>query len=290
MSTMMTAGPRQGQAKFTPRGLMQRHPVAVYWLLALALSWLIELPLVATVQGWWDLQIPLALHYLVAFGPMLAALAVTGGTQGGAGLRELWSRIVRWRVGLAGFGFAVLSPLALFALGAIVVRATSGAWPSLALLGQINYLPYLGIWALVLWVLTFGFGEEIGWRGFALPRLQGSHSALAASVILWAMWLVWHLPAFFYLDTYMQLGLAMLPLFALGMLAGTIVLTWLYNTTRGSILMLALWHGLFDFLSASQASAGIIAAIMSMVIMVAAVVIVVIYKPAQLAREAKQVL
>jgi membrane protease YdiL (CAAX protease family) len=86
-----------------------------------------------------------------------------------------------------------------------------------------NYMPYLGMWALVLWVLTFGFGEEIGWRGFALPRLQKGRSALAASVIVWVMWVVWHIPSFFYLDTYMKLGLAMLPMFALGVLAGAIV-------------------------------------------------------------------
>lgn len=289
MATRISGRPSQAQSAARP-SIARRHPVVVYWLLALVFSWLIELPLVATVQGWWSLRVPLALHYLVSFGPMLAALLVTWALDGQAGLRELWSRVTRWRAGEPFFWLGTLSPLALFGVGALLVRATSGGWPDLALLGQINYMPYLGVWALVLWVLTFGFGEEIGWRGFALPRLQNGRSALSASVIVWAMWLAWHLPAFFYLDTYMQLGLAMLPMFALGMLAGAIVLTWLYNTSRGSLLLLALWHGAFDFLSASQASDGAIAAVMSMTVVFAAIAIVAVYKPANLSRAGKQML
>jgi membrane protease YdiL (CAAX protease family) len=268
----------------------QRHPIAAYYVLALAISWLIEAPLIASAQGWWNLQIPFSLHYLASFGPMLAALFLTWATTRTEGLKELWSRITRWRVGAFGFAFAVFSPVALFALAALVVRLANGDWPNFALLGQINYMPYLGVWALVLWLLTFGFGEEIGWRGFALPRLQNGRSALAASFILWGMWTVWHIPSFFYLETYMKLGISMLPVFALGVLAGTIVLTWLYNTTNGSILMLALWHGLFDFLSASKVSDGTIAAVMSTVVVVWAVVVVIVYKPANLSRFAKQIL
>jgi membrane protease YdiL (CAAX protease family) len=241
------------------------------------------------VQGWANLQLPLALHYLASFGPMLAAIIVTWANGGAVGLKELWSRMIRWRVGAFGFAFAVFSPIALFALSVIVVRLTSGEWANLALLGQINYMPYLGIWALVLWLLTFGFGEETGWRGFALPHLQNGRSALAASIILWVMWIVWHLPAFFYLDTYMKLGLGMLPMFSLGVLAGAIALTWLYNTSNGSILMLALWHGVFDFLSAAKVDDGMIAAIMSTVFMLWAVLVVIVYKPTNLSREPKQV-
>jgi membrane protease YdiL (CAAX protease family) len=198
--------------------------------------------------------------------------------------------MIRWRVNVFGFLFAVLSPVVLFGLSALLLGLGTGNWVNLAMLGQVNYMPYLGVWALVLWVLTFGFGEETGWRGFALPHLQRGNSALAASVILWVMWVIWHIPSFFYLETYMKLGLGMLPMFALGVLAGAIALTWLYNTTNGSILMVALWHGIFDFLSAAKASEGAIAAIMSTVFVIWAVAIIVVYKPASLSRFGKQVL
>lgn len=291
MSTMITHNVRSGQVRdVKPLAFAQRHPVLTYYLLALAISWLIELPLIVQVQGWADLQLPLALHYLASFGPMLAAIMVTAANGGAEGLKELWSRMTRWRVGAFGFMFAVFSPVLLFAVGILIVRFTSGEWIDVARLGDINYMPYLGIWAVVLWLLTFGFGEETGWRGFALPRLQNGRSALAASFILWIMWIVWHLPSFFYLDTYLKLGLGMLPMFALGVLAGAIALTWLYNTTNGSILMLALWHGMFDFFSAAKVSDGLIAAIMSTVFMIWAVIVIIVYKPANLSRRPKQVI
>ena len=269
---------------------IKQHPVLSYFILAVAITWSIMLPLVASAQGWLQAPVPFALHYLAAFGPMLAAIIMTWFTGGSDGLKELWGRVTKWRVGLTGAAFAILSPVVLFVLAAAVVRALGGEWPELQRLGEVNYLPNLGIGALVLWMLTYGFGEEIGWRGFALPRLQKGRSALSATLILGVMWIVWHMPAFFYLDTYAALGLAAFPLFALGVMTGAIVLTWLYNTTGGSVLMVAVWHGVFDFFSASKASNGAIAALMTAAIMVWAVVIVIVFKPANLSRHEKHTL
>jgi membrane protease YdiL (CAAX protease family) len=267
---------------------LRQHRVLAYFILTLAISWSIELPLVASAQGWITAPIPFAIHYLASLGPLLAALIMTWATGGADGLKELWGRITKWRVGSIGATFAFLSPVALFVLALLVVWVLSGGeWPNLQRLTEINYLPNLGIGALILWLATFGFGEEIGWRGYALPRLQRDRSALSATLILGVMWVVWHVPAFFYLDTYVNLGLAAFPMFALGVLAGAIVLTWLYNTTEGSVLMVAIWHGVFDFISASKASDGYIAALMTAAIMVWAVVIVIVYKPANLSRHQK---
>lgn len=135
---------------------------------------------------------------------------------------------------------------------------------------------------------TNGFGEEIGWRGFALPRLQKGRSALWASLILGAMWSAWHLPAFFYLETYIALGLIVFPMFALGILAGAVILTWLYNTARDCILIVAVWHALFDLVSAGKASDPTMQTVMSIIIMVWAVALVLIFKPTNLSSAAKQ--
>jgi hypothetical protein len=75
-----------------------------------------------------------------------------------------------------------------------------------------------------------------------------------------------------------------------GLAAGTIVFTWLYNSSQGSVLMIILWHGCFDFITASKAGEGIAAIIMSVIVMVWAVLLVILYKPARLSPEAKQVL
>jgi len=269
----------------------KQHPVLSYLILAIAISWSVELPLAAAAQGWLNLQIPVAIHYLAAFGPMLAGIIMTWVTGGSDGLKELWGRATKWRAGLTGAAFAILSPIVLFALASIAIRLMGGEWPDLRLLGEVNYLPFLGVWVLPLWLATYGFGEEIGWRGFALPRLQKGRSALSASVILGLMWSAWHVPAFLYLDTYVNAGgLAVFPGVAFGIVMGAIVLTWLYNTTRGSVLMVAIWHALFDLFTAAKAIDAYNSALQSAVIMVAAVVIVIVFKPANLSRVEKHTL
>ncbi|MEP7358532.1 MAG: CPBP family intramembrane glutamic endopeptidase, partial [Anaerolineales bacterium] len=188
------------------------------------------------------------------------------------------------------FLLAILAPIVLFGAAAAVGWATSGQAPNLALLGEVDDLPYLGIGgAFLLWLLTFGLGEEVGWRGFALPRLQRDHSALTATLSLGLIWALWHLPAFFYRETYMAMGLAAgLPLLLLSILSASLVFTWLFNSTRGSLLIVILFHALFDFLSVSKAGGGSVASIMSAAVMIGAVLIVILFKPANLSREKKQ--
>ncbi len=238
--------------------LLARHPVVAYYVLTLIISWAVELPLVAVQQGWIDVPIPFSIHYLASFGPAVAALIMTALVAGRDGLAELWGRITKWRVGWNWAGFAIGSPVVLLFLGLLVTAIVQGAWPDLRLLGQVNYLPYLGWWVLPLWLVTFGFGEEIGWRGFALPRLQKGVSTSRATLILGLMWVGWHVPAFFYLDTYRSMPWIVLPGLIFGILCGAVLFTWLYNGTGGSVLMVAIWHALFDLVSASKAGQDVV--------------------------------
>jgi membrane protease YdiL (CAAX protease family) len=258
---------------------IKRHPVAVYYSLTIVFTWAIQLPLIAVQQGWTDASVPLWLHYLAALGPTAAALIVTALTTGKGGLKELWHRIARWRIGWKWGLFAVLSPVVGFALSMPIVRLFRGEWPDLRLLGEVNYLPRLGLAVLPLWLLTFGFGEEIGWRGFALPRLQKNMSVPKATLVLGLSWMVWHVPAFFYNETYQGMGWINLPGFIFGVLCGAVLLTWLYNGTGGSVLMVALWHGIFDLLTASKAGQDVIPIVMSALVIVWALFIANVEKP-----------
>lgn len=266
-----------------------RHPVAAYFGLAYAFSWAVELPLVAAAQGWVRWSVPPTLHYLAAFGPLLAALVVVSATEGRAGVRRWLAGLLRWRVGWVSWLGAIGLPLALFGVAAVVNYVTTGQALNLALLGQVDYLPDLTpLGALGLWLLTFGLGEELGWRGLALPRLQRSHSALTASLLLGVVWAFWHLPAFFYKDTYMAMGLAGgLPMLVLSITAAALVFTWLYNTSGGSLLVVIVFHALFDFLSVTPAGGDAAPALMSAGVMIWAVLIVIFFRPAQLARQGK---
>ncbi len=270
---------------FNISGRIRSHSLLTYFILAYAVSWAVEIPLALRAQGLVDAPIPFSLHYLAAYGPLLAAIALTWLTGGRDGLRELFGRMFKRRVRPAWW-LVALAPLVLYTLVAIVLRFMQGHQPDVGALGQIDFLPNLGLGALLLWILTFGLGEETGWRGYALPRLQRGRSALLATAILWVFWALWHLPLFFYLyDVTIVVG------FLLGLLAGAITFTWLYNSTRGSILMVAVWHGAFNFTTGCvTCKTSATAAVLSTLVMVWAVVVVVWFKPATLSRTDKQVM
>jgi len=159
---------------------------------------------------------------------MLAAIILTAFTGGRRALRDLIASAVLWRIGTCWLLVAAGSPVALFASASIAARFAEGAWPDLEHLGEVNFLGDIGApAALALWLATYGFGEEIGWRGFALERLQQQHSALRATLVVAAGWGLWHGPTFFYLPTYVRMGLAGVLGFAVGLVLGAILLIWL---------------------------------------------------------------
>jgi uncharacterized protein len=272
-------------------GRANRAPLIAYFIIAFALSWTVYFLLIAVQHGWTNMQIPYWIHYLASFGPAIAALTVTAFTAGRDGLRDLWRRIIKWRVGWSYAGFAVLSPVIVFLIAVLIARLIKGEWPDWRLLGQANYLPYLGWGVLPLWLITFGFGEEIGWRGFALPHLQKTMSVSRATLTLAFVWMLWHAPAFFYLDTIRSLGgLIIIPGFLVGVLFGAVLLTWLYNGTGGSILMVAIWHALFDLLTASKAGQDIIPIVTTACVIVWAWYVANIDKPWGFRFQEKQIL
>ena len=251
---------------------IRRHPLSAYFFVAYAVSWSIAVPLALQAQGVITTRFPLALHYLTAFGPAAAAIAIGRLLRSpvgpdGRSRSQLFGRSFGWwTVGL-------VSPLFLFVLARMAAALLGQPVPTWRSLGHVSFLPDLGLAAWGLWFLTSGCGEEAGWRGFALPRLQRTHSAMTSSLLLGIGWAGWHLPAFFYIPGYSAIGLRMLPGFFLGLLAGAIVLTWLYNSSRGSVLAAALWHASFNFVTASPDAGGLVAAIASTLVMVWAVVI-----------------
>jgi membrane protease YdiL (CAAX protease family) len=268
---------------------INNHPLAFFFFIAFLFSWTIEINLIASQSGSLKISLPMGLHYLASFGPMAAALVVTWFSGGSQGLKDLWARITKWRGERKWIAFALLSPVIFFIFGTLVNFFLTKEWPDLSRIGQVNYLPNLGLGALVLWLATFGFGEEIGWRGFALPRLQKKYNALAATIILGITWIVWHIPTFFYHETYLEMGPFLLFGMAIGILFGGVMLTWLYNSSKGSILMVAIWHGLFDFFSASQANGPWVAPFISFCIIFLAIRILKVYPAETLSASEKQI-
>jgi CAAX protease family protein len=134
---------------------------------------------------------------------------------------------------------AVGSPLGLAAIAAVLLRAAGHPWPDVGALRADLANPG---WVanLVAASVAYGIGEEPGWRGFALPRLQASRSALRATLLLTVLWASWHAPFFTY--RYHLGGPAGYAGFFVCFVAGALWLTFLYNSSGGSILMVILWH------------------------------------------------
>ena len=273
-----------------PSAWTKKYALPLYFVLAYAFSWAVEIPIALSVQGVIPTEIPLAMHYFASFGPLLAALVVVSVSEEGPGLNRLFHGLLKWRVGAGYALFAIVFPLGLFAVAVVASWIMQGAFPDLRLLNQVDYLPPVGVLpALGLWLLTYGFGEEMGWRGYALPRLQASRSAFSSALLLGTLWAGWHIPAIFYRDTYMALGILALPLLLFSVCIASIVITWLYNGTQGSLLMVILFHAIFNFFSVSEAGGDSAPIVMTAVIVFWAVRVVKLYGKENLAPVEKQV-
>ena len=148
---------------------------------------------------------------------------------------------MRWRVTPIWYGVALLGPIVL-TLGAMALHVVLGGQPP-------NLMAMIGVLPTVLFLFGYmfiqvGIGEEIGWRGYALPKLQGGYSALVSSVVLGVIWVLWHLPLFFnptssYSDTPFWA-------FLIFILPVSILITWIFNSTGGSTLMIMILHAMLN--------------------------------------------
>jgi uncharacterized protein len=202
-------------------GLVQRYPLVTFFVLSNL--FVLGLALLARVS--------LAFGLLALFSPAAAALIVAACTEGRHGVRTLLSRVTIWRVAPHWYLVALGLP-ALLSFGASGLSLAIGA-PADVRFSELSLL------TLVLFVLVIG--EELGWRGFALPRLQARYGDLGASVILGLLWAAWHLPNQLIpgLEHY-SYGF---PAFTFYVVPMTVLFTWLANHTRGSVLLAWLFHG-----------------------------------------------
>lgn len=272
------------------RAWIQRNVVASYILLAYGITWSLALLLALSYHGVISLGIPFGLHYLLPYGPMLSALILTWVRGGKDAVRVLLSRMSKWRIKPVWIVTTLLSLWVFFIASAFMMVAIGQPWPDLSIFGQVMYLPYLtflGSWAL--WIITYGIGEETGWRGYLLPHLQAKYSALTSSLIVGLFWAAWHAPMFLYDENLIAMGPFGTISWVIGLMFGSVLQTWLYNNTEGSVLMTAIWHGTFNtFTAAAGQAASVTSGIISMLVMVLVVIIVIIYKPRNLSRSERQ--
>jgi membrane protease YdiL (CAAX protease family) len=168
------------------------------------------------------------------FGPFAAGLAVAWATGGGKGVRDLLARLVRWRAHPAWLAVSLLLLPATMLAAIVFYSQIHGTTGSLASRGAWSTLPVHFVYTLLL---AGPLGEEPGWRGFALPRLAARHGPVRASLWLGLLWAGWHLPLWFIYPAPCPF-----PLYAIGAVLMTMLFTWLYNHTGGSVLYSLIFH------------------------------------------------
>lgn len=212
-------------------------PLLQFFLLAFALMWVCFFTVaLAPIPAGTPLGQLLLL--LGAFAPSLAALLVTARAEGKPGVSALLGGVIKWRVAARWYVFVVSFTVIIKLTVAVIYRVVMGAWP------RFGTDPWYMIPLAIAFSTPFQAGEEIGWRGYALPHLAARFGLARASLLLGAVWGFWHLPQFFIreADTYEQ----SFWVFVIGVTSLSVILAWLWDRTGRSLLLPMLLHAAWN--------------------------------------------
>ena len=225
---------------------MKRYSIPLFLFLTFVFAWSMWLPAALTkLNSGTSILGPDGVGQFGRWAPGIAAIILTAILLGKQGLGDLFRPLKIWRVDVGWYLFALLFQPGLFFIA---------KWID-ALLGniyEINSPLTTGVEAPIAFVIPVviitavpgAFIEELGWRGFALPRLQNKNTALNASIILGLIWGIWHIPSMLYFGetNSLTIGLAVLNTIPL-----VILFTWLFNNTQGSLMLVMLFHASLQY-------------------------------------------
>jgi uncharacterized protein len=259
--------------------------IVTFFVLTFALTWGVWLPFWVFGEPGGDL-----VRIMGTFGPTLAALILTTTYDGSAGLLRLLRGLFIWRIGCPWYLFSLLGT------AAIVLPSI---WLHVRLGGDSPTFNDAEDWYLIFvyffYILFLSvLGEEIGWRGYALPWLQGRYNALTSSIILGLVWGIWHAPLFLTTDGFHNT--IPFTLFILQAVALSIIMTWLFNNSRGSLLIVIVFHaasnttlGIFPVMPADNAGSARPLWIAVALLWAITLMIVARFGPARLSRHSQPV-
>lgn len=276
----------------TTTSFLKRHSLVIGLVLMFLYTWTIDL----SNSGVLPFKFPFPIYITLGWGFIFASLLMTWLTLGKDEMVKLFKRFFIWRVGWKWFLAAVLlEPIFIIAgvyLNAVFTHVSPDFSTVLAykVFGESASLPIFFLPFFLVELITNG--EEMGWRGYVLPRLQAKYSALTSTLIIGIIWGIWHLPKF--ITHFDAITFAW---FMLHIMAFAVILTWLYNNTNGSLLVIAVCHavsnttGIFMPLANSVSSENMGSYIIYVFLeLIAAIVVIIVAGPANLSRmEVKQV-
>jgi len=258
------------------KSLIQKNTLVTYYLLAVIITTIAVLPIILSEQGSIAQDVSQEWHPLGALGPILAACLVAYFVRGKSGLSDYIKSLQDTKFSLKLLLFSISTLLVYPIIAVAVPLFSNNTGQSLA-----QFSPAWWISMLVA-SAAYGIGEEAGWRGFALPRLQARMNAWWSIFILTVFHALWHIPFFYYRLHFDGIGATVG--FFIGMLAGGIFMTYLYNESGGKTLLPILFHTTFNIVSqVSLATQPEVAYAISTVLMIVAVAVIIIFRPTNLA-------
>jgi membrane protease YdiL (CAAX protease family) len=219
---------------------LRRHSLPIGILLMYAFTW----PPYLAAAGVIHVRFPLFIRMLPGWGFIYASVLMTALVAGAEGVGRLLRRFLIWRVGWRWYAALLVIP-AVDLVGIFLHAAftrTTPAFGSARLVSLFGVSPKLVLFALLTFVITaVANGEEIGWRGYALPRLQDHRHALYSAIVIGLVWALWHIPL--WIRSWNPTAYAW---YTLGVLAKSVFITWIYNSTGGSLLLATLCHAVWN--------------------------------------------
>lgn len=220
---------------------IKRWPLAAYVLLLFGVGWLL-------VWAFQSTTTPSVALFIGAWLPNIAGVLITAVVGGRDGLRRLFSRVVRWQVEFKWYVIAWWVPVIIVMLALSIYAVSGHALPAIA--------PEALVIPLLLVNVVLGpLGEELGWRGTALPLMQERWNVITASLVLGVIWGLYHVPTFI-LPGLPQNNVPVLA-FMLGAMALNIFMVWMFNHTHGSLIMPYLAHWSFNFVGSATGVYGV---------------------------------
>jgi membrane protease YdiL (CAAX protease family) len=251
---------------------MNKKKIITFILISYGISWTIWLPNVLSHNfnvGWGHSD---WLHLLGGLGPFLGAITTTFIFDGTQGIKEFFKNKLftlpktKWL--LIGLGM----PIIFFLIPFLFLGIFKNEWLDFLQLGLNSKLPFtnpLFIW--FLWCFFYGVGEESGWRGFLFPEITKQYKASISTLYVALIWALWHLPIFFYDKDFISMGVGGTIGWLVGLIFGSLLLGWLVKQSKWNLLPVILWHGTFNFFTASDKINPLYPAVMSTLVIVIAV-------------------
>lgn len=243
---------------------MARIKVVVFILFSYAISWLVWLPNLMAhyfgvewgYSGW--------LHAAGGLGPLLGALVTIFIFEKKSGLKRYFRERFLRMSGIQWIGVGIGMPILFFLAAAAVLFIISGNPVNLSELGITSKLPLTNPFLIWLaWCIFYGVGEEGGWRGFLFPEFTKRHPARVSTLYVAFVWAPWHLPLFFFDPNFSTMGVVGTMGWAVSIVFGSLLLGWLTKQAGFSLWPAVLWHGTFNFLTASERLEPLVPGLMS---------------------------